>query len=131
MHMQKQICIRLEEKTKSQPKSYPQFSSVTQWCLTLCDPMTTACQASLSITKFRSLLKLMPIRSVKPSNHLIFCHPFLLLPSIFPRIRVFSNESFFTSSGQSIGVSALVSVLSMNIQSLISFRKDWLDLLAI
>ena len=56
-------------------------------------PWTAACQASLSITNSRSLLKLMPIESVMPSNHLILCHPLLLLPTIFPSIRVFSNES--------------------------------------
>ena len=56
-------------------------------------PWTVALQASLSITNSQSLLKLMPIESVMPSNHLIFCHPLLLLPSIFPNIRVFSNES--------------------------------------
>ena len=60
-------------------------------CLTLCDPWTASCQASLSITDSWSLLKLMSIESVLPSNHL--CHPLLLLPSIFPSIRVFSNES--------------------------------------
>ena len=69
------------------------FSSVAQLCLNLCDPWTTACQASLSITNSQSLLKLMSIESVMPSNHLILCHPLLLPPSIFPRIRVFSNES--------------------------------------
>ena len=69
-----------------------QFSSVTQLCLTLCDLMVT-CQASLSITNSRSLLKLMPIELVMPSNHFILCHPLLLLPSIFPSIRVFSKES--------------------------------------
>ena len=57
------------------------------------DSATPACQASLSITNFWSLLKLMSIESVMPSNHLILCQPFLLLPSIFPTIRVFSNES--------------------------------------
>ena len=56
-------------------------------------PWTAACQASLSITNSRSLLKFMSIESVMPSNHIILCHPFLLLPSIFPSIRVFSNES--------------------------------------
>ena len=56
-------------------------------------PWAAACQASLSITNCRSLLKLMSIQSVMPSNHLILCHPLLLLPSIFPRIRVFSNET--------------------------------------
>ena len=78
-------------------------------------PWTAARQASLSITNSWSLLKLMSIESVMPSNHLILCHPLLLSPSIFPSIRVFSNE-FFTSGGQHIGVSASASVLSMNIQ---------------
>ena len=68
------------------------FSSVALSCLTLCDPMTAARQASLSITNSRSLLKLMSIESVMPSSHLILCHPLLLLPSIFPVIRVFSYE---------------------------------------
>ena len=74
------------------------FSLVAQSCPTLCNPMTVATQASLSITKSGSMLKLMSIESVMPcnhlpSNHLIFCCPLLLLPSIFPSIRVFSNES--------------------------------------
>ena len=71
---------------------FPQFSSVAQLCLTLCDPWTAACQALLSIKKSQSLLKFMSITFVIPSNHLILCHPLLLLPSIFPSIRVFSNE---------------------------------------
>ena len=69
-----------------------QFSSVVQSCLTM-TPRTAARQASLSITNSWSLLKLMSIELVMPSNHLILCHPLLLLPSIFPSIRVFSNES--------------------------------------
>ena len=79
---------------------------------------TAARQASLSITDSRSLLKLMSIESVIPSNYLILCHPLILLPSIFPSIRVFSNESVLPipSDGQSIGVSALASILPMNIQ---------------
>ena len=76
---------------------------------------TAAHQASLSITNSWSLLKLMSIESVMPSNHLILCCPLLLLPSVFPSIRVFSNQSF-TSGGQSIGVSASASVFSMIIQ---------------
>ena len=68
-------------------------SSVTQSCPTLVTPWTAAHQASLSITNFQSLLKLMSITSVMPSNHFIHCRPFLLPPSIFPNIRVFSNES--------------------------------------
>ena len=70
-----------------------QFSSVVQSSLTLCDPMTAACQASLFVANSRSQSKLMFIESVTPSNHLILYYPLLLLPSIFPSIRVFSNES--------------------------------------
>ena len=84
-------------------------------------PWTAAHQASLSFTISWSLLKLMSIESVMPSNHLILCHPLLLLPSIFPSIRVFSNESALTSGGQSIGASASTSVIPMNIQ-------DWFPL---
>ena len=79
-------------------------------------PWTAAHQASLSITNSQSLLKLMCIESVMPSNHLILCHSLLLLPSIFPSIRVFSNESVHPLGGQGIAVSALASVLPMNIQ---------------
>ena len=75
----------------------------------------TEAQASLSITISQSLLKLMSIESVMPSNHLVLCHPHLLLPSIFPSIRDFSNELAPTSSGQCIGASA--SVLTMKIQA--------------
>ena len=69
-----------------------QFSSVTKSCATLCNPMDCN-QASLSITSSRSLLKFISTESVIPSNHLILCHPLLLLPSVFPSIRVFSSES--------------------------------------
>ena len=79
-------------------------------------PWTTARQASLSITNSLSLLKLMPIESIIPSSYLFLCHPLLLLPSIFPSIRSFQMSQFFPSGGQSIGVSAPTSVLSMNIQ---------------
>ena len=85
-------------------------------------PWTAAHQASLSITSSWSLLRLMSIESVMPSNHLILCHPFLLPPSIFPSIRVFSNK-FFTSGGQSIGVSASATVLPKNIQDI--FPLGW------
>ena len=78
---------------------------------------TTARQASLTITNSLSLLKLMSIELVMPSNHLTLCHPLLLQPSVLPQIRVFSNESVFGSGSQSIGVSASASVLPMNIQN--------------
>ena len=82
---------------------------------TLC---TTACQASLTFTNSWSLLKLMSVESVMPSNHLkILCCPPLLLPSIFPNIRVFQMSQLFASGGRSTGVSASTSVLPMNIQN--------------
>ena len=84
-------------------------------------PWTAAGQTSLSFTVSWSSLKLMSIQLVMPSNHLILCHPLLLLPSIFPSIRVFSNSQLFTSCGQSIETSSLASVLPMNIQ-------DWFPL---
>ena len=96
--------------------SIVQFSSVTQSCLTLCDPMTSACQASLAITSYRSPPKSMYIESVMPSNHLILCHSLLLLPSIFPSIRVFSNESALLIRWKSIGVSSSTSVRPMTTQ---------------
>ena len=90
-------------------------------------PWTAAHQASLSITNPQSLLKLMSIESVMPSNHLILCLPLFLLPSIFPSIRVFTNESFFASGGPSIGASA--SVLPMNIQDWFPLRwTGWISL---
>ena len=79
-------------------------------------PWTAACQASLSITSSQSLLKLISIVLVMPSNHLILCCPLLLLPSIFPSITSFPVSQFFASGGQSIGVSASASVLRMTIQ---------------
>ena len=92
-------------------------------------PWTAAHQASLLFTIFRSLLKLMSIESVMLSNHLILCHPLLLLPSIFPSFRVFSNESALRIKGQNTGASA--SVLSVTFSRLLSLRIDWFDLLAV
>ena len=82
-------------------------------------PWTTAHQASLSFTISGSLLKLTSIELVMPSNHLILCHPLLLLPSVFPSIMLFFNEWLFTSGGQSIG--SLASVLPMNSQGFPDF----------
>ena len=76
----------------------------------------------LPISSSQSLLKLMSIESVMPSNHLILCHPFLLLPSIFPSTRIFSNKSVFHIRGPSIRASASVLVLPMNIQDLFPLR---------
>ena len=94
-------------------------------------PSTAARQASLSITNSWSLLKLMSIESVMPSNSLILCHPFLLLPSIFPSIRVFSSESVLCIRWPKYW-SFRFSISPSNVYSgLISFRMDWLDLLAV
>ena len=94
-------------------------------------PWTAARQASLSITNSQSLLKLMLIQSVMPSNHLILCFPLLLLPSIFPSITVFSNESVIHIRWPK-NWSFRFSIRPSNEYSgLISFRMDWLDLLAV
>ena len=94
-------------------------------------PWTTACQASLSIANSWSLLKLMSIKSVMPSNHLIFCHPLLLLPSIFPSIRVFSNESVLHIRWPKYWSFSFSISPPNECSGLISFRMDWLDLLAV
>ena len=109
-----------------------QFSSVTQSCPTLCDPMDCqACQASLSITNSQSLPKLMSIESVMPSNHLILCRPLLLLTSIFPSIRVFSNESALHIRWAKYWSFSFNISPSNEHPGLISFRMDWLVLLAV
>ena len=94
-------------------------------------PWTAACQASLSITNSQSLLKLMSIESVMPSNHLMLCRPLLLPPSIFPSIRVFSNESALHISWPKYWSFSLNISPSNEYSGPISFRMDWLDLLAI
>ena len=94
-------------------------------------PWIAACQASLSITNCQSLPKPMPIESVMPSNHLILCCPLLLLPSIFPSIRVFSNESFLHIRWPTYWSFSFSISLSNEHPGLISFRMDWLDLLAV
>ena len=94
-------------------------------------PWTAARQASLSITNSRSLLKLTSIESVMSSNHLILCHPLLLLPSIFPSIRVFSNESALCLRWPKYWIFSFSISPSNEYSELISFRMDWLDLLAV
>ena len=92
---------------------------------------TAACQASLSITNSQSLLKFMFIESVMPSNHFILCHPLLLPPSIFPSIRVFSNESALRIRWPKYWSFSFSISPSNEFAGLISFRMDWLDLLAV
>ena len=96
---------------------------VTSW--------TAALPAFLSITNSQSLLKLMSIELVMPSNHLILCHPFLLLPSIFPSITVFSNESVLRFRWPKHWSFSINSSPANEYSGLISFRMDWLDLLAV
>ena len=108
------------------------FSSVTQLRPALCDSMNCAAhQASLFITNSWSLPKLISIESVMPSNHLILYHPLLLLPSIFPRIRVFSNESALYIRWPKHWSFSFTISPSNEYLGLISFRMDWLDLLAV
>ena len=94
-------------------------------------PWTTACQASLSITNSQSLLKLMSIELVMPSHHLILCHPLFLPPSIFPSIRVFSNESVLRIRWPKYWNFNFSISSSNEYSGLISFRMDWLDLLVV
>jgi len=94
-------------------------------------PWTAARQASLSITNSRSLPKLMPIELLMPSNHLVLCRPLLLLPSIFPSIRVFSNESALRMWWPKYWSFSFNISPSNEHPGLISFRMDWLDLLAV
>ena len=107
------------------------MSSVTQLCPTLCDPMDCSMPNSLSITNSRSLPKLMSIESVMPSNHLILCHPLLLLPSIFPSIRVFSKESVLYIKWPKYWSFSFSISPSSEYSGLISFRIDWFDLLSV
>ena len=106
-----------------------QFSSVVQLCPTLWTSWTAAGQASLSINKSRSLLKLVSIKSVMPSNHVILCHPILLPLSIFPSIRVFSNKSVLPIRWPKYWNFSFSISPSNEYLRLISFRIDWLDLL--
>ena len=106
-----------------------QFRSVAQLCPSLRDPM--ARPASLFITNSQSLLKLMSIDSVMPSNHLILCHPLLLLLSILPSIRVFSNESVLRIRWPKYWSLSFNICPSNEHPGLISFRIDWFDLLAL
>ena len=108
-----------------------QLNSVAQSYPTLCNPMDCSTQASLSITNSWSLLKLMSIESVMPSNYLILCCPLLLLPPIFPSIRVFSNESVLCIRWPKYWRFSFNISPFNKYSGLISFRMDWLDLLAV
>ena len=104
--------------------------SITKLCLTFVILWTAACQASLSFTISHSLFKFMSIELVMPSKHLIVCCPLLFLPSIFPSIRVFSNESVLHIRWPKYWSFSFSISPSNEYSGLISFRMDWLDLLA-
>ena len=110
---------------------YQSTSSVTQSCPTLCDPMDCSSQSFLFITNSQSLLKLMSIKSVMPSNHLFLYRHLFLLPSVFPSIRVFTNESALHIRWPKYWNSSFSISPSNEYSGLISFRIDWFDLLAI
>ena len=114
-----------------QPSFLLQFSSLAQSCPALCNPWIAARQASQSITSCWSLLKHMSIKSVMPSSHLILCRPLLLLPPIPRSIRVFSNESTLCMRWPKYWSFSFSVSPSNQHPGLISFRMDWLDLLAV
>ena len=127
----KRTAKRNLEKAKGyDPNMYSSVQSLSRVRLFV-SPWTTACQASLSITNFWSLFKLMSIESGKPSNNLILCHPLLFPPSIFPSIRVFSNESVLPIRWPKYWSFSFSISPSNEYSRLIFFRMDWLDLLAV
>ena len=130
-----EVLSRLQQTHRHPPERHPpmpfpppdQISRV--WLSAT--PWIAARQASLSITNSRSSLKLMSIESVMPSSHLILCRPFLLLPPIPPSIRVFSNESTLHMRWPKYWRFSFSIIPSKEIPGVISFRRDWLDLLAV
>ena len=125
--------VIFSSRESSWSRDWTQVSSVQSLsCVQLfATPWIAACQASLSITNSRSSLKLMSIRLVMPSSHLILCHPLLLLPSIFPSIRVFSNKSTLRMRWPKYWSFSFSLSPSNEHPGLICFRMDWLDLLAV
>ena len=124
------LCPTYNTSTSSQKGQFSSVRSLSHDRL-FATPWTAECQASLSITNSWSFLKLMSIESVMLSNHLILCCPLLLPPSVFPRIRVFSNESILCIRWPKYWSFSLSISPSIEHSGLISFRMDWLDLLAV
>ena len=119
-----QVSTSILKLHRKRDQLYIPNASVSQLCPTLCNPMDCSTPGFLVITNSWSLLKLMSIKSVMPSNHLILCHPLLLLPSIFPSIRVFSSESVLHIRWPK-SCSFSFSISPFNPYSgLISFRND-------
>ena len=127
-NLQQKSLIQLPpQATSSQVSSVQSLSCVRPFAT----PRTAARQASLSITNCWSLLKLMSIELVMPSDHLILCHPLLLLPAIYPSIRVFSNQSALHIRWPKNWSFSFSICPSNEYSGLVSFRMDWLDLLAV
>ena len=120
--------VPIHSTTTNFPRAVQFSRSVVSDSVTSC---TAARQTFLSITNSRSLLKLMSIKSVMPSNHLILCHPLLLLPSIIPSFRVFSNESVLRIRWPEYWSFSFTISPSNEHSGLSSFRMDWLDLLVV
>ena len=125
--------ILIQEITSLVPYDYVHFISVQSFSHVqlFATPWTAACQTSPSIINSQSLLKLMSIESVMASNHLILCRPLLLLPSVFPSMRVFSNESVLHIRWRKYWSFSFILSPSNEYSGLISFRMGWLDLLAV
>ena len=124
--------VILSEVGQTQKEKYhSQFSSVAQSCLTLCDPMDCSPPGLPVHHQLPELLKLMSIELVTPSNHLILCRPLLFLPSIFPSIRVFSNESILHIRWPKYWSFSFSISPSNEYSGLISLRMDWLDPLVV
>ena len=126
--MQISLCDVSSEDLK---KTSVQFSSVAQLCPTLCNFMNRITPGLPEFTNSQSSLRLTSIESVMPSSHLILCHPLLLLPPIPPSIRVFSNDSTLRMRWPNYWSFSFSIMPSKEIPGLISFRMDWLDLLAV
>jgi len=124
------VIWRLHKESISRTNQFSSVRSLSRVQL-FAIPWTASCQASLSITNSRSLLRLMSIESVMPSNHLILCHPLALPPSIFPSIRVFSNESALHNRWSKYWSFSFNISPSNEHPGPISFGMDWLDLLAV
>ena len=125
------LSIWKEISLDSTPLTLPQFSSDAQSCPTLCDPMDCSTPGFPFHHQLPELTRFVSLESVMPSNHLILCHPLLLQSSVFPSIRVFSNESVLLIRWPKYWSFSFSIIASNEYSGLISFRMDWLNLLAV
>ena len=125
------VHMRAHTNTHTHTRNNICCCSVTQLCPTLCNPMDCSTQVSLSFTISQSLLKLISIELMMPSNHLNLCQPLFFLPSIFPSIRVFSNELALHNRWSKYWNFSFSLSPSNEYSGLVSFKIDWFDLLAV